>query len=230
MRIGSAIVAGLALALFVAGLALLPMLHPTYTKLLAQRYSLVAQTGLSQSRVLSVAEQVRRFVTDADANSLPAAVDGRPGFDRQAVSHLRDVANVLGGARTVTGVLAALVASWLGVLTARRRFRDISLGLMAGGGFCLLLVVLGALAGTMNFDALFTWFHGLFFAAGTWQFPADSLLIEVFPEGFWMAAGATWAGLILLGGAVLGLGGWLVRGAETHPRARLADGHKVNGA
>jgi integral membrane protein (TIGR01906 family) len=225
-----AIVSGLGLAFFVVGLALLPMLHPTYTKLLSQRYSLVAQTGLSQTRVLAVAEQVRRFVTDADANSLPATVDGRPGFDRQAVSHLRDVANVLDGAQTATGVLAALVAAWLGVLTARRRFRDISLGLMVGGGFCVLFVVLGALAGTMNFDALFTWFHGLFFAAGTWQFPADALLIEVFPEGFWVAAGATWAGLILLGGVVLGFGGWLVRSAETHPMARRANDGKVNGA
>ena len=56
----------------------------------------------------------------------------------------------------------------------------------------------------MNFERFFAWFHGLFFSAGTWEFPADSLLIEVFPEGFWVAAGSTWGALVMLGGVASG--------------------------
>ena len=78
-----------------------------------------------------------------------------------------------------------------------------------------VIVVLGAVAGLLNFDALFTWFHGLFFAAGTWEFPADSLLIEVFPEPFWSTAAAVWAGLVLLGAGILAVAGGFVRSEVT---------------
>jgi integral membrane protein (TIGR01906 family) len=230
VRVVEALVAGMALALLVVGLALYPMLHPAFTNLVSQRYSLVAQSGLPAARVLSTAEQVRAFVADDGVDRLPATVDGRPGFDAPAVSHLRDVRRALAGAHTFTGVLAALVAVWLGVLIARRRFSAISDALISGAGLCMLLVAVAALAGVTDFEALFTWFHGLFFSAGTWEFPAESLLIEVFPEGFWMAAGLTWAGIVLLGGAVLGVSGWLVRGASTAVLGDGTKGRRVNGA
>ena len=216
MRLLGALVSGLVLAFFIVGLALYPLMHPTVTKLLSERYSDVAASGLTQTRILQVAEHVRDFVADSDAEPLPPTVDGRPGFDAQAVSHLLDVRRVIGGARTTTGVLAAIVALGIGVQIARRRFGAISDALLAGGAWCLLLVIVAALSGTMNFDSFFAWFHSLFFAAGTWEFPADSLLIQLFPEGFWMAAGLAWAGLVLLGGIVLAVAGWLVQGAEVH--------------
>lgn len=230
MRALTALVAGLALALLVIGLALIPLLHPTFTKILAQRYSETSQAGLTQPQMLHWAEQVREFVADGDVELLPATVGTRSGFDAAAVSHLRDVRRVLAGARTFTGILAALVVIWIGIEMSRRRFVTIAWALIAAAGFCLLFVVLGALAGTVNFDSLFRWFHGLFFSAGTWEFPSDSLLIELFPEQFWIAAGATWAGLVLLGGLVLGGTGWALRKAEMHATAARADGQNVNGA
>jgi integral membrane protein (TIGR01906 family) len=214
VRALTALVVGLALALMVVGIALMPLLHPTFTKLLVERYSETRQAGLSQAQMFHNAELVREFVADGDLDSLPATVNGRTGFDEAAVSHLRDVRGVLASARTFTGILAAFVVVWLGVATVRKELTTISWALLAGAGFCMLFVVLGAVAGSMSFDTLFTWFHALFFSAGTWQFPADSLLIELFPESFWVAAGLTWAWLVALGGAVLGVAGWLVRGAE----------------
>lgn len=216
MRRLAAIIAGIALALLVVGISLYPMLHPTFTRILAERNSQFAQIGLPRVEVLRLAEQVREFVADGDVDSLPARVGSRAAFDEAAVSHLRDVRHVLAGARAFTGVLAAVMAVWLGVLIARRRFREISSAMMAAGVTCVAIVLLAAAAGTLDFEALFTWFHGLFFASGTWTFPADSLLIELFPEGFWATAGATWAGLVLLGGALLGVGGWLLRGVGTN--------------
>ena len=230
MRVATALAAGMALALLGVGLALLPMLYPTFTKLLSQRYSLVAQSGLSAEHILATAEQVRAFVADGDIDQLPVTVDGRPGFDAAAVSHLRDVRRVLAGARTFTGVLAALVAVWLGVLIARRRVSAISDALFAGAGWCVLLVALAAAAGTTDFEALFTWFHGLFFSAGTWEFPTDSLLIEVFPEGFWIAAGLTWAALVSLGAVAMGVAGWLVRGANAVSFDARTKGFRADGA
>lgn len=225
MRALTAMVVGLALALAVVGIALIPLLHPTFTKLLVQRYSETTQAGLTQAEMFHYAEQVREFVADGDVDSLPATVDGRPGFDAAAVSHLRDVRRVLHGARTFAGILAALVVVGLVAAVARSEFQILYWSLLAGAGFCLLFVVLGAVAGSVNFETLFRWFHGLFFSAGTWEFPADSLLIELFPEGFWVAAGLTWAGLVAIGGVILGVAGWLVRGAEMNATAVRTNGH-----
>lgn len=214
MRSATTIVAGLALALLVVGLALLPLLHPKVTQLLAQRYSRVAESGLSQERVLHTAERVRHFVADGDSAILPATVDGRPGFDAASISHLRDVRAVIDRARVFTGVLAALVAVWLGVQISRRRFERISAALLWGAGLCIGIVLAGMLAGLVDFGSLFTWFHGLFFSAGTWSFSADSLIIEVFPGEFWIAAGVSWGLLVGIGGALLGVAGWLTRGVS----------------
>ncbi|MFH1071957.1 MAG: DUF1461 domain-containing protein [Nanoarchaeota archaeon] len=46
----------------------------------------------------------------------------------------------------------------------------------------ILLLFLFELVG--GFGLLFTGFHSLFFPQGNWQFPADSLLITLFPEQF----------------------------------------------
>jgi integral membrane protein (TIGR01906 family) len=230
MAVLRAVLTGVALALLVVGISLYPMLHPTYTRLLSERYSLVSQSGLSRAQILSTAEQVRAFVADGDVDYLPATVDGRPGFDPAAVSHLRDVRGVLSGARTFTGVLAALTAVGLGLEIARRRFREIATAMFVAAGVCAIVVVLGVIVGSVNFEGLFVWFHGLFFKSGTWQFPYDSLLIEVFPEGFWIAAGATWGALVLVGGALLAAGGWFVRSAETNGPAVSANRRDVNGA
>ena len=58
-------------------------------------------------------------------------------------------------------------------------------------------------AGTavLDFDTFFSAFHGLFFEPGTWTFPSDSVLIRLFPEAFWIAAGASWATLVLVAAA-----------------------------
>jgi integral membrane protein (TIGR01906 family) len=205
------LLAGLGLAVLVVGISLYPLLHPTFTRLLAERYSLVQEAGISQASMLATAEQVRAFVADGDVPTLPATVDGRPGFDAAAVSHLRDVQRVVSGARLFTGVLAAVMVVWLGVELWGQRLDRIPAALFAGAGFCVAIVVLGGLAGMLSFDRLFEWFHGLFFAAGTWQFPADSLLIETFPDAFWSTAAAVWAALILVGGGLLGVAGILVR-------------------
>jgi integral membrane protein (TIGR01906 family) len=55
------------------------------------------------------------------------------------------------------------------------------------------LIVGGALvaaaAFTLAFDATFSFFHGLFFAAGTWTFnPATDRLVQLYPQEFWTLA------------------------------------------
>ena len=220
MRKAEVWLAGLLLAVLVIGAALLPLTTSTFTRALARRYALAGEAGLPAPRMLEIAEQVRAFVISGRGDSLPATVDGRSGFDAAAVSHLVDVRRVIAWARLATGIAAILVASWIVLLVRRERVRALASACFAGAALCVGFLALAVMAGAVSFDALFTWFHGLFFSAGTWEFPADALLIQVFPEPFWAAAAAWWAGLVLLGAVLLGLFGWLVRRFAPERRAQ----------
>lgn len=99
-------------------------------------------------------------------------------------SHLVDVGGLL---RTVLGAgLGGLLL--LGFARLRRRTwlraatRDGAL-LIAGGALA------AAAAFAFAFDATFSFFHGLFFDAGTWTFnPATDHLVQLYPERFWILA------------------------------------------
>ena len=68
----------------------------------------------------------------------------------------------------------------------------------AGGALTVapaVLVVALAAAGlwaALDFNGLFAAFHGVFFPQGNWTFGIDSLLICMYPLGFWMGMGAVW--------------------------------------
>ena len=99
-------------------------------------------------------------------------------------AHLVDVGGLL---RTILfggiGGLALLIAAY----SRRRSWLRVALHdgavLIAGGALA------AAAAFALAFDATFTFFHGLFFAAGTWTFnPATDRLVQLYPERFWIAA------------------------------------------
>jgi integral membrane protein (TIGR01906 family) len=221
---------GLALAVFVVGLTLIPLTMPFATRALAERFALAEEAGLPPQRMLEVAEQVRAFVAGPAGSRLPDQVDGRPGFDASAVSHLADVRRVILAARTATWVLALLLGVWLAVALSLGRTRHVSRVMFAGALWCAVLVLLAALAGTLDFEALFSAFHGLFFAAGTWTFSADSLLIQTFPEQFWATAAAVWAVLILATAAALAVCARLLLGLSEAPSASASGGFSVDRA
>lgn len=204
MRLLGRLAIGVALAVTLIGTSVLSLLTPAFTQTLSSRFSEVQATGLPRARVLAIAEQVRLFVAEG-RGTLPSAVDGRAGFDAAAVSHLRDVALVLANARIATLVFAAICLVWAFVLVMRRDLHEMAVGLRFGAAVSATLVVIAVGASLFSFDAVFTVFHGLFFKAGTWTFPDNSLLIQTFPETFWATAGASWAGLVLLGAALLAL-------------------------
>lgn len=205
---------GIALAVLVTGVSVSLLTGHAFTWLLASRYSLAAEAGLPRQRMLDVAEQVRAFVVDGDAQTLPATVDGRPGFDDTAVSHLLDVRHVLDRARIVTGLLAALFAIWLGVQIARTRTAEVAAALRAGAVASASIVGLAVVVAASDFERFFAAFHGLFFTSGTWTFPYDSLLIRTFPEPFWVTAGLAWGGLVLLFAAGLWLTARFMHGVK----------------
>lgn len=230
MRRLESLAVGLSLALLVVGASLIPLTQPFFTRQLSQRFSLVQEAGLSPERMLEVAEQVRAFVASPGGTTLPTTVDGRPGFDEAAVSHLADVRSVIFAAAVFTAGLALLLGVWLALRLSRRQFDRLASALWAGAVACLVFVLLMGGAGLFDFDSLFTAFHGVFFAEGTWTFSYDSLLIQTFPETFWVAAGVAWAGLIVLGGVLLGVASRWAKAVASKADKPLVRTHSAKGA
>ncbi|MDF1542005.1 MAG: DUF1461 domain-containing protein [Anaerosomatales bacterium] len=211
----ASLVAGFGLALAVIGLPLRLMLLPAYTRTLVVWVDAPARADLDVEQARALAEGVRAFVADEPGATLPASLaDGRPAFDESATSHLDDVRVVLAAARTVTLLVTGAAIVWVVVVLQLRRRRELALSLHAGALFVVALAALAAVIALADFDRFFAGFHALFFEKGTWQFPADALLIRLFPEPFWVASGGIWGALSLAGAALLALCG---RRTRPHP-------------
>jgi len=217
MRLPGRLLVGLALVVLTVGVAVSVLLQPQFTQMVAGRVSEYAEAGISREVALGTADEVRTFVASTgvlEGSELPATVAGRPGFDAAAISHLRDVARVLEQLRLLTGLVGMALTVWLLAEVIRRRTTAIASGLRMGAYISAGGVALAAIIGLTSFDRFFTAFHGVFFKAGTWTFPYDSLLIRLFPEPFWMTAAAALGLLVLLGAGVLLLMAiWLERSA-----------------
>ena len=110
-------------------------------------------------------------------------------------SHLADVG----------GLLRAVLAAGLGgllVLTGARLRRRAWLRVAIRDGAALIVggALLTAAAFALAFDATFAFFHGLFFAAGTWTFnPATDRLVQLYPQDFWVLAAMLFCVVLAVG-------------------------------
>lgn len=114
--------------------------------------------------------------------------DDKPLFNASELSHMVDVKRVVTGMR-----IALMVASlWIlavVVIAVRNGWREHLLLAFGRGGWALVgLIAAILLLVLLNFNQLFTVFHQLFFASGTWQFYTSDTLIRLFPMRFWQDA------------------------------------------
>lgn len=142
-------------------------------------------------------------------------------FSADEAAHLRDV-------RLVLYVFLALAIGSAGLLawSSRRHssdpriWRSISRG---GAALAVTLVALGAFA-ALAFGIAFELFHRILFPGGNWAFSEDSLLIRLYPYGFWQLSAAAFGVL----GILVGLIAWFV--ARRRARALAAGASSSPGA
>lgn len=116
-----------------------------------------------------------------------------------AISHLDDVYNVIQQVRP--WLCAAAVIAYIGCIAVAFRGGRRSLGRVltgAGAGVFAVFALLAAWV-AIDFNGFFAAFHSLFFAAGTWTFSWDSLLICMYPPEFWVGMGAIWLAVTVAG-------------------------------
>ena len=110
----------------------------------------------------------------------------------EALSHLDDVHEVVSLAAPALAAIVIVAFGLLGVAAAQRGLRAAGVAFVAAGAFVICTFLACGLWAALDFTGFFAAFHSLFFAAGSWSFPADSLLITMYPAAFWMGMGIVW--------------------------------------
>jgi integral membrane protein (TIGR01906 family) len=113
------------------------------------------------------------------------------GFSEKELVHLKDVRCVI---QYLLGALMISVVLFVFLLRFAKDRRKI---FFYGGIITIVLPILFFLP----FDLLFTQMHNLFFEPGSWVFPPDALLVNLYPVQFFFS----FAKSIILGGFCLGL-------------------------
>ncbi len=135
----------------------------------------------------------------------------QPLYNEREISHMLDVKKVADAFKPAFWISAIIVVGGLIFLLFRPQTRFSGAKTMIHGGLLTVgLVVLVMLFMFMAWNLAFTVFHNIFFASGTWTFLFSDSLIRLFPEQFWFDFGALWTGLILLGGGLLAVIGYVL--------------------
>lgn len=183
----AALVIGVASALVIVALSILPFLTPVWMGFGQAAAQATAWTGYTDAEL--------RYVTDAIVHDLvfgppdfTVALPGQatPVLTEPERAHMRDVRGVFAGFYTVAlgaaVVLGAAVATARGRAARARLWRRLS---RAGTAIAIVTVVGGGL-GMLVFDQAFTLFHEIFFPGGDWAFdPRVDKLVQIFPDQFW---------------------------------------------
>jgi integral membrane protein (TIGR01906 family) len=198
-------------ALWLIGASFQTVLLPPVTSFFAERTVNDALSEFDHKQLVEVAETGRAFVVGEKGATLPAGSDYRVSFPPDVLGHMEDVRVVIQGAQLATLALTVLLVFIL-VLTGRRAGRAVvGTGLLLGGIGALAVVLVLALVGAFNFDALFANMHRIFFAEGTWTFAEDSLLICAYPLPFWIGMGIAWAVALVFLSTFFATVGFLIR-------------------
>lgn len=205
----ASIVVGVATALVILALAILPFLTPAWIGFAQDRADAAAWTGYQPQDLQSATNALLHDLVVGPPN-FDVVVAGAPVLVERERAHLRDVRGVFAALAALVAV--ALVALVVLVARARRSawaWRAVRRGALGLVGVTVLLAAVAAVA----FDAAFEVFHRLFFAGGTYTFdPATDRLVQLFPYQLWfettIAVGAVMLVLALV------TAGWAGRRAE----------------
>ena len=203
--VGVAFAGSAALLILLTGPLIL--FNPLFVRFEQSRHDVPSRLHAEQAATYAATDAVLwDLFTDGDFDmAYPGPFAIGPLLDEAERSHMRDVGRLVRAlvALDVAALAAWLLARWRLRGEAARRGRLLLVASAAIGGLAIVLGLFFAFA----FDAAFTAFHGLFFAAGTWQFGADSNLIRLFPEPLWYESALVAGGAIALSAVVVALRG-----------------------
>lgn len=177
---------GVATALVIVALAILPFLNPIWVGFEQGRADAAAWTGFSEADLRTATGGILADLV-LGPPEFDVTVDGVPVLNERERQHMRDVRNVFAAFYLVAiagaGVLAAAFVLARTPPARLRLWRRLG---VAARVIAIGTVALG-LTGVLFFDTAFELFHQVFFPPGSYLFdPGADRLVQLFPEAFWV--------------------------------------------
>jgi integral membrane protein (TIGR01906 family) len=217
----AALVTGLAAALVIVALAILPFLNPIWVSFAQERAQAEAWTGFTTGQLAAVTNPILLDLVVGPPD-FDVTLDGVAVLNDNERAHMRDVRGVFFGF-FVVAVVAAVVLALLFLVArgpaARRRFWK---RLERAGIAIVAVTVVGGALGLLFFDSAFILFHEIFFPGGNYLFDAGTeRLVQLFPQQFWVES-SIGVGVVVI---VLALGMiWVARARARTLGARAEPG------
>jgi len=184
----AALVTGIATALVVVALAILPFLNPAWVGVAQGRAQAPAWTGFNPADLAYATNEILADLVLGPAD-FDVELNGQPVLVEREREHMRDVRNVFAAFYLAAAAGAiVLVGAYVVARSRGARSRVAFWRRLAGSGKVIAIVtVVGGVTGVLFFDTAFEVFHRLFFPAGTYLFdPTTDRLVQLFPEQFWV--------------------------------------------
>jgi integral membrane protein (TIGR01906 family) len=132
--------------------------------------------------------------------------DGKPLYNERELSHMADV-KALVQVMLKVWIIGLAILLLLGIWAWRSFWLvDFRIGLSRGGWLTIGLIVAILIGVSINFYALFTYFHEIFFTGSSWIFLFTDTLIRLFPLRFWQDCFIGMGAMSIAGGLALGFG------------------------
>jgi integral membrane protein (TIGR01906 family) len=215
----AAILTGLAAAVVVVAIAILPFLTPAWVSFEQGRSHAAEWTGYSAADLSTATNAILHDLVIGPPD-FAVEVAGAPVLEERERTHMRDVRGVFAGFYAIALVaaigLVVLVVGAYRMGHPERAWHAIATGMKA---LAVGIVVAGVVA-ALFFDQAFEIFHELFFPSGSYTFdPRTDRLVQLFPFDFWSET------TIVLGGAILVIAAivWLIARRLGRPAERHAD-------
>lgn len=196
-------------ALWVGVLTLLTgpllLINPLFIGWLQDRHDVADKLHITQQEIDRInGEIVWDIFSGGDFDVM--FTNGQPVLGPDERAHMSDVSRLV-RILVILDVVAIAFAAWGGRLLRTDPYR-LGRMIMTGAGTVGIATVAMGLFAVIAWDSAFTVFHELLFPPGTWEFPADSTMILLYPPEFWFDAAMIAAVLVLATAAVLSYGGW----------------------
>lgn len=173
-----------------------------------EKYSVLDDLDMSMDDVMHVTHEMMGYLRgDADTLSVMTTVEGKyqDFFNDQDRFHMSEVRGLFtGGLHIRIGACVAAIICLFFLLISKADLKRIipasyQITLAGAGGLILIL----GIACMIDFNAVFTEFHHIFFNNNLWLFdPATDYMIRMLPEGLFydmvMRIGAIFIGSILI--------------------------------
>ncbi len=198
----AALVTGVAAALVIVALAILPFLNPVWVGFAQGRAQAESWTGFTTEQLGAVTNPILADLVVGPPD-FDVTLDGVPVLKEAEREHMRDVRGVFAGFFAVAAgaavVLAVLFLTARGSGARARFWRRLE----KAGVVIALGTVVGGVLGLLFFDSAFMLFHEIFFPGGNYLFdPRTDRLVQLFPEQFWVES-TVGVGVVVIGLSLL---------------------------